>query len=143
MDDKEIASIQMVDQLWIEVHQDDPNARDVIVKLDNGAIFTALFVTVDYLRHQMQLTYELSKQVPDAFPVRFAALDVPHVLVENLNRDTIEDTLDNLFAMDMFESMFTRVTDDEDTQPTIPVSFGRRATQEVAAVVLQEVLVVE
>jgi hypothetical protein len=141
----ELLNIQMIQNLWIEVHQDDPDARDVIVQLEDGSIHTTLFVTPAYLLRQMDLTYRLAQDIPDTIPVKFAVLDTPHVLVENLNRDTIEDTLDNLSAMDIFESLFTRVTEDENTPSTTPVntSVGQRATQEVAAVVLQEVLVVE
>lgn len=144
---RDVVNIQMIQNLWVEVHQDANDARDVIVQLEDGSIFTALFVTPAYLMRQMELTYELSRDIPDTVPVRFAALDTAHVLVPDLNRDTIEDTLDNLVAMDIFESLFTRVTEDNaETRPTDPSTIygnGRRATQEVAAVVLQEVLVVE
>ncbi len=139
-------NVQMMVNVWIEVHQDDRDARDVIVQLEDGAIYTALFVTPAYLLRQMELTSELCHQIPDAVPVRFAALDVPHVLVENLSREMIEDTLDSLFAMDIFESMFTRVTEELETTSNLTSATngtGRRATQEVAAVVLHEVLVVE
>jgi hypothetical protein len=140
-------NIQMIQNLWVELHQDDAEARDVIVQLEDGSIFATIFVTPSYLQRQMELTYELAQDIPDTVPVRFAALDTPHVLVSNLERDTIEDTLDNLFAMDIFESLFTRVTEDETEAPPATASTiygsGRRATQEVAAVVLQEVLVVE
>jgi hypothetical protein len=142
---RELLNIQMIENLWIEVHQDDNDARDVIVQLEDGSIHTTLFVTPSYLLRQMQLTYELAQDIPDTVPVKFAVLDTPHVLVENLTRDTIEDTLDNLFAMDIFESLFTRVTDDEPSanSEVLVSPMGQRATQEVAAVVLQEVLVVE
>lgn len=143
MRNRELLNIQMIRNLWIEVHQDDNDARDVIVQLEDGSIYTALFVTSPYLFRQMDLTYRLAKDIPDTIPVKFAALDTPHVFVETLNRETIEDTLDNLFAMDIFESLFTRVTEDENLPTTTPLSTGQRATQEVAAVVLQEVLVVE
>lgn len=142
MQQRDLLNIQMLQDLWIEIHQDDNDARDVIVQLEDGSLHTALFVTPAYLFRQMDLTYRLSQDIPDTVPVKFAALDTPHVLVEDLNRDTIEDTLDNLFALDIFESLFTRVTE-EDAPETVPVHTGQRATQEVAAVVLSEVLVVE
>jgi hypothetical protein len=142
---RELLNIQMIQNLWIEVHQDDNDARDVIVQLEDDSIHTTLFVTPSYLLRQMQLTYELAQDIPDTVPVKFAVLDTPHVLVENLTRDTIEDTLDNLFAMDIFESLFTRVTEEEPSpnSEVLVAPMGQRATQEVAAVVLQEVLVVE
>jgi hypothetical protein len=128
--------------VYVERHSDDPDARDVIVRMEDGNIYTALFVTIPHLQRQMAINYEFSKNVEDTVPVRFAPLDTPHILVENLDRDIIEDTIDNLLAMDVFESVFTRVTEDERIE-AISAMTGRRATQEVAAVVLTEVLVVE
>lgn len=128
--------------VYVERHSDDPDVRDVIVKMEDGNMYTALFVTIPHLQRQMAINYEFSKNVEDTVPVRFAPLDTPHILVENLDRDTIEDTIDNLLAMDVFESVFTRVTEDERIE-TISAMTGRRATQEVAAVVLTDVLVVE
>lgn len=132
-----LASLICVERIWIEKHDSDPDACDVLVALDDGSIHTATFVTLDSLRRQMELTLQLARSIEDTVPVRFAAMEVPHVLVENLNRDTIEDTVDNLLAMQTFESVFTRVTDNETTTTTT------RATQEVAAVVLSQVLQVE
>jgi hypothetical protein len=83
-----------------------------------------------------------SKQLPDAPPVRYAVLETPHIVVDNLNRDTIEDTIDNLLALDVFEGLFTLVTEHDET-PTTTTNTGKRATTEVAAVVLSDVLVVE
>ncbi len=131
-------SLHTITRVWVEVHADDNDARDVIVQMDDGTMYTALFVTLNYLRRQMELTYELSKQIPDALPVRYTALETSHVVVESLDRDTIEDTIDNLIALEVFEGVFTCVTDSETDTTT-----GTRATQEVAAVVLNEVLVVE
>ncbi|MBC8099143.1 MAG: hypothetical protein H7Y11_06850 [Armatimonadetes bacterium] len=136
-------NMQMIRSLWVELHEHDNEARDVIVQLENDAIYTALFVTPAYLLHQMELTHALSSQIPDMLPVRFAALDTPHVLVHDLTRETIEDTLDNLFVMDVFESLFTLVTEEDANAHLTTTTTGRRATQEVAAVVLQDVLVVE
>lgn len=146
MSEPHLLSIQMVQQLWIELHQDSNDARDVIVQFEDGSIFTALFVTPHYLLRQMELSFQLAQQIPDAMPVRFVALDTPHVLLEKLDRELIEDTIDTLVAMDLFESLFTRVTEtpDEIEQAEMTMTIGgRRATQEVAAVVLQDVLVVE
>lgn len=128
--------------VYVERHADDPDVRDVIVRMEDSNIYTALFVTIPHLQRQMAINYEFSKNIEDTVPVRFAPLDTPHILVENLDRDTIEDTIDNLLAMDVFESVFTRVTEDERIE-AISALTGRRATQEVAAVVLTEVLVVE
>lgn len=137
--------IEMPKHVWIEMHSNDTgesDSCDVIVETENHKIYTSLFITIPYLQRQMQLGYAVTKQLPDTLPVSFAALETPHVLVENLERDTIEDTIDNLVALDTFESVFTLVTEDDD-ETTTRITTGKRATTEVAAVVISDVLVVE
>lgn len=135
--------IEMPKHVWIEMHSNDagePDSCDVIVEIENNKIYTSLFITIPYLQRQMELSLTVSKQVPDALPVRYAVLETPHVVVENLERDTIEDTIDNLLTLDIFESVFTLVTEDETTRTT---TTGKLATTEVAAVVISDVLVVD
>ncbi len=137
--------VDVPERVWIEMQDGvEADACDVIVKMENGAYYTAVFVTLPYLARQMDLSYEVSKQLPYTTPVHYAALETPHILVSDLKRETIEDTIDNLFALDIFENLFTQVTDDageEYERPEKPK--GKRATGEIAAVVLNEVLVVE
>lgn len=137
--------LEIPKRIWIEPHTDTavPDSCDVIVETESGKLYTALFVTFPYLQRQMDLTYAVSKQIPDTPPVRYTVLETPHILVDNLERDTIEDTLDNLLALDIFEGLFTLVTEDEDAPAGRTTEVGKRATTEVAAVVLSEVLVVE
>lgn len=131
-----------VDRVWIEKHT-DPDVCDVLVRMDDGAIYTATFVTFAYLHRQMELTRELTSLIDETVPVPFTTLDTPHVIMESLERDLIEDTIDNLLALETFGSVFTRVTEDEqETDQPIPTT-GTRATQEVAAVVLTDVLRVQ
>jgi hypothetical protein len=138
------------------MYDSERDACDVIVEMEDGNIFTAVFVTLPYLRRQMELSLAVCKQLPDAQPVRYAALEMPHIVVESLDRDTIEDTIDNLLTLENFETMFTLVTDEPTTTTTdtpttktatTEVRFvstnGTRATQEIAAVVISDVLVVE
>lgn len=135
--------IEMVKHVWIEAHANDagePDACDVIVELENHKIYTSLFTTIPYLQRQMELNFTVIKQLPDALPVRYAVQETPHVVVEKIERDTIEDTIDNLIALDVFESVFTLVTEDETTRT---YTGGKRATTEVAAVVISDVLVVD
>jgi hypothetical protein len=132
--------------IWIEMHNDtaEPDACDVIVEVEDGKIYTALFVTIPYFQRQMQLSYVVGKQLAYTTPVRYAMLETPHIVVEKLDRDVIEDTIDNLVALDVFESLFTLVTEEEDIPPTRTTNMtGKRATAEVAAVVISDVLVVE
>ena len=133
------------ERIWIEMHDRvEADACDVIVKMENGEYYTAVFVTLPYLQRQMDLSYEVSKQLQEAPAVRYAALETPHILVADLNRETIEDTIDNLLTLDVFENLFTQVTDDEGNEYERPEKpKGKRATAEVAAVVLTEVLQVE
>lgn len=133
------------ERIWIEMQDGvESDACDVIVKIENGEYYTAVFVTLPYLSRQMDLSYEVSKQLPYTPPVRYTALETPHIIVADLSRETIEDTIDNLLALDMFESLFTQVTDGEGNEYELPAKpKGKRATAEVAAVVLTEVLVVE
>lgn len=138
-----IVNVQIPVKVWIELHSDDPDARDVIVEMEDGMIFTTVFVTLEYLKRQMVLTQDLCQQVPDTVPGRFVALDTPHIVSESLERETIEDTIDNLLALEIFESVFTQVTEPASTRTTTTNGNGHRATQEVAAVVLSDVLVVE
>jgi hypothetical protein len=128
--------------VWIELLDEaDSGSCDVIVELEDGRVYTAMFVTMPYLQRQMDLTYHLSKQMPDVPPVRYATLETPHILVENLNRDTLEDIIDNMLALDVFEGFFTLVTEDELSSGRTTGN-GKRATVEVAAVVINEVLAV-
>ncbi len=137
------SNLQMPKRIWIEMMDSAVrDACDVIIEMESGTVFTAMFVTLDYLNRQMDFTYEMSKNLPDIQPVRFVAIETPHVMVQNLGRDTIEDTIDNLLAMDVFEGFFTQVTEDEPDNVRT-TTHGKRATTEVAAVVISEVLSVE
>ena len=137
--------VDVPERIWIEMQDGvESDACDVIVKIENGEYYTAVFVTLPYLSRQMDLSYEVSTQLPYTPPVRYTALETPHIIVADLSRETIEDTIDNLLALDMFESLFTQVTDDEGNEYELPAKpRGKRATAEVAAVVLNEILVVE
>lgn len=143
-------SFLVPNKVWIEMHDteyDTPSSCDVLVQMEDSSIYTAHFVTLAYLRRQMELSYSVTSQLDHTPAVRYAALETPHILVDELNRDIIEDTIDNLIALDVFESLFTQVTEDnaatESSESRTTHRTGARATQEVAAVVLSDVLVVE
>jgi len=142
MFDSLLADLMRVpDKILCEIHEEG-DACDVIVRMENGAVYTALFATIPYIRRQMALTLMVAESIPEAPPVRYAVLDTPHIVVESLERAIIEDAIDNLVAQDVFESLFTRVTDDEPANYPRTISGGERATQAVAAVVIEDVLVV-
>jgi hypothetical protein len=121
----------------------EADACDVIVQMENGVVFTALFATIPYIHRQMELTRLMTEGIPNTPPVRYAVLDTPHVMVDDLERATIEDAIDNLMTQDVFESLFTRVTEDENADDSRTINDGRRATQEVATVVIEDVLIVD
>lgn len=131
-------------RIWIELYDDgESDACDVIVEMENGVYYTAMFCTPPYLMRQMDLTFEVSKTLNDVPPARYAAFETPHVVVPSLDRDIIEDTIDNLLALDTFGTIFTQVTDEEGVEEQPGSTYGltsKRATAEVAAVVLTEVL---
>lgn len=141
-----VPGLQIPVRIWIEMHDNENkicDACDVIVKMEGGVYYTAVFVTLPYLARQMDLSYEVGKGIPYNPPVRYAALETPHIIVPNLERDTIEDTIDNLLALDIFENLFTQVTDEHgDEYADYAIRGGKRTTKEVAAVVLKEVLMV-
>jgi hypothetical protein len=145
-----VVSIHLPMKVWIEYHEGDNDIQtscDVLVQMDDGNIYTAHFVTLQHLQRQMDLSYAVTSTIEYTPAVRFATLEHPHILVDRLDRDTIEDTIDNLIAQDIFESLFTQVTEDHadnlDLERRTTHFAGTRATQELAAVVLSDVLVVE
>jgi hypothetical protein len=132
------------EKVWFELHL-ERDACDVLVCMDDGTVYTALFATIAYIKRQMELNFQVTQDMEDTPPIRYCVLDTPHVVVENLTRDTIEDTIDNLIALDVFESHFTRVTENEDdvTNSSRTINDGKRATQEIATVVISDVLLVQ
>lgn len=135
--------LDLPQSLWIEMHDTtEADACDVIVQMDSGCYYTAIFVTLPYLARQMELSYTFCRDIPDTAAVRYAVLETPHIVLPDLRRETIEDTIDTLLALDTFANVFTRVTEDPTATQTA-ADRGRLATAEVAAVVLNEVLRVE
>ena len=140
MDEAAIANILMPVRVLLETHR-EKDACDVIVEMEDGSVFTALFATLDYLKRQMDLCFEVTRELPETPIVRYAVIDTPHILLDDLSRDAIEDTIDNLIALDVFAGLFTRVTEEE-AETSRTTGDGKLATQEVAAVVISDVLVV-
>jgi hypothetical protein len=139
-----IPNFDMPRRVLVEMHDGGSDACDVLVEMEDGTLYTALFVTPPYFNHQMTLCYEVTQQLPDTMPVHYTTVDTPHIVVNKLDRDTIEDTIDNLLVLEVFAGLFTQVTEtDTEEVRTTSSGNGNRATQEVAAVVLSDVLVVQ
>jgi hypothetical protein len=109
----------VIKRVWIEQQGElgfDPygDSADVLVELEDGQIWSAAFVTIPYLQRQMQLSGDVASGLsPNNPSIRFVALETPHVIIENLLQDTIEDAVDNLMTLDMIESVFVLHTDDQ------------------------------
>ncbi len=136
-----IAELLIVpEEIFCEMHEEG-DACDVIVRMDDGTVFTALFATLSYIHRQLSLTWMVTESIPETPPVRYAVLDTPHIIVEQLRRKTIEDSIDNMVAQDVFESLFTRVTEDEEVDAKLAKRTQQHTTQEIAQAVIEEVLV--
>ncbi len=105
----------MIKHIWLDQNEGfDPerDSADVLVETEDGLLWSASFVTIPYLQRQMELSRDVAKDEANMPPVRFIAIETPHVIVENLMKDTIEDTIDNLMTLGIFESVFTLYSDD-------------------------------
>ncbi len=141
MSDLSSSNIMIVpEEIFCEMHEEG-DACDVIVQMEDGAVYTALFATLTYIHRQLALTWLVTESIPETPPVRYAVLDTPHIIVERLQLEIIEDTIDNLVAQDVFESLFTRVTEDQRADALAAEKVSHLATQEIAQAVIEEVLV--
>jgi hypothetical protein len=84
---------------------------EVIVELEDGFLWSASFATLPYLQRQMILSQQMTEGVRSLVPMRFAVLETPFVITDNLLADTIEDTIDNLMTLGTFESVFVLCED--------------------------------
>ncbi len=102
----------LVKRVWIEPATAagfDPttDSVDVLVEMEDNALWQAHFVTLAHLRQEMQLSLDVARQHDRALAAtQFIALETPHVVVEQLTLDVIEDVVDNLMALGVFESVF-------------------------------------
>ena len=141
MSDLSSSNIMIVpEEIFCEMHEEG-DACDVIVQMEDGTVYTALFATLTYIHRQLALTWMVTESIPETAPVRYAVLDTPHIIVERLQLEIIEDTIDNLVAQDVFESLFTRVTEDQRADAAPEERGSHLATQEIAQAVIEEVLV--
>jgi hypothetical protein len=107
----------LVKRVWIEVEDPDDmiegpeGSADVMVEMENGELWTAHFVTLPYLKQQMSLSLAVAQGHRSLGSLGFVALETPHVIVDHLDREAIEDIVDNLLALGTFEAVFDLVTD--------------------------------
>lgn len=103
----------LIKHVWIEP---DPQSAaefyttsaDVLVEMVDGRLWQARFVTLAHLRNELALSLEVAHEHDRALAqTPFVALETPHVIVDNLAQDTIEDVVDNLLVLGVFESVFS------------------------------------
>lgn len=141
-----VVNVLIPRRIWIEKQDAENDVCDVIVEMEDGIYYTAVFCTPPYLERQMDLTYEVSTSTADTPAVRYATLETPHVFVPHLTLELIEDTIDNLLALDTFGTIFTQVSDQDGHESDFSLlqqNAGKRASAEIAAVVLNEVLITQ
>ncbi|NPV66095.1 MAG: hypothetical protein HPY64_02990 [Anaerolineae bacterium] len=92
---------------------------DVLAEMDDQSLWMARFVTIPYLQEQMDYGLQASRSLRNTPEVRYATIETRHIIVDRLDIDTIEDVIDNLLALDVFESMFALVSD-----PTMAAVIG-------------------
>jgi hypothetical protein len=109
--------VGMINKIRIELNMQESEAQrdnaNVVVETDDGIVWQAPFVTISFLQRQMYLSRDVAKDLHNMAPVRFIAIETPHVIVENLLQDTIEDTIDNLMTLGIFESVFVRYSEEQ------------------------------
>jgi hypothetical protein len=101
----------MIRHIWIERQGDlgfDTlhDSTDVLVQMEDGDLWVASFATVSYLHRQMEMSRVVAREMVNMPEVRFVAIETPHVVVDNLNQDTIEDAVDNMMTLGVFETVF-------------------------------------
>jgi hypothetical protein len=100
-----------VKRIWIDDTEEmREGSVDVLAEMEDSSLWMARFVTIPYLREQMEYGRQVSEAFMDAPEIRYATIETRHVIVDRLDLDTIEDVIDNLLALDVFESMFEPVS---------------------------------
>lgn len=109
----------LVKRVWIEPEPElgfDPiaDSADVLVEMEDERLWQAHFVTMAHLQQEMRLSLDVAQQHQRALATtQFLALETPHVIVEKLTPDIIEDVIDNLMALGVFESVFIKFDENE------------------------------
>jgi hypothetical protein len=104
----------LVKRVWIEPEpllgfDPERDCADVLVEMEDQRLWQAHFVTIAHLQQEMQLSLDVAREHDRTLAAtQFLALETPHVIVEHLTADIIEDVVDNLMALGVFESVFAQ-----------------------------------
>jgi hypothetical protein len=100
-----------VKRVWIDDTEElKEGSVDVLAEMEDRTLWMARFVTIPYLKEQMDYGLQVSQGFNNTPAARYATIETRHVIVDRLDIDTIEDVIDNLLALDVFESMFAPVS---------------------------------
>ena len=109
----------LVKRVWIETapqmaFDPDTDSADVLVEMEDERLWQAHFVTLAHLQQEMQLSLDVARQYDKSLALtQFLTLEIPHVIVEKLTSEIIEDVVDNLMALGVFESVFAQCIERE------------------------------
>ncbi len=102
----------LVKRVWLDpappfAYDPETDCADVVVEMEDSQLWQAHFVTLSHLRQEMQLSLAVARDFDRALAAtQFLALETPHVVVEKLTQDIVEDVVDNLMALGTFETVF-------------------------------------
>lgn len=106
----------LIKRVWIDTPTLDPydpetGDVDVMIEMENGELWTAHFVTLPYIQQQLEMSRAVAERQSELGRVGFMALETPHVVVDRLTQEAIEDVVDNLLILGTFETVFDLVID--------------------------------
>jgi hypothetical protein len=112
-----IGSMYTVKRVWLDRTEElQQGSVDVLAEMEDNSLWMARFVTIPYLQEQMDYGLQVSESLENTPRARYATIETRHVIVDRLNVDTIENVIDNLLSLDVFESMFAPVASDQASQ---------------------------
>ena len=108
----------LIKRIWMDStdgHPPDPQEGDVdvMVEMENGEMWTAHFVTLPYLQQQLDMSFALTGTAK----IGFVALETSHVIMRDLDQETVEDVVYELFGQGTIESVFDLVIEPEIEHP--------------------------
>lgn len=116
----------LIKRVWIEPEPElnfDParDCADVLVEMENDELWQAHFVTLAHLQQEMQLSLDVAQQHKNTLAAtQFLTVETPHVIVEMLTSDVIDDVVDNLMVLGVFESVFREFERNGDCLQALP-----------------------
>lgn len=116
-----------VKRVWID-NTEEPRegSVDVLAEMEDETLWMARFATIPYIQEQMTYSFEASSDLSNTPAARYATIETQHIIVDRLDMDTIENVIDNLLELGVFESMFARVASREITDYLVSPALAAR-----------------